>query len=768
MSQSHKTSFLIVLIMVFLAPLFFIPGVLYMGSAKSALLSLGTVVTLLVFLYECWRNGSIALSKTHLLTVVGLLPIIYLLSALLATPSSLSLLGYNFEIGTFGFMLLGSVTLVLVSLIFSETSHFLQALMALFASFSVLAVFAIVKIISGGTWLVFGTFGGNMGNPIGSWTDLSIVFGLLSLLSVTVLGMLPMKGSVRAWLYVVFALSTFLLVVLGYSVAFALTLVGSILLYFYFSKVETQFHFSKDDERGAGTKSFFSRKTLLPAILTGVLLILIINPTISDTRGKLTNFISGSFGIQNSDVRPTLSTTLSISKAVLSQVALLGSGPNTFSQDWLIFKPANVNSTPFWAVTFPFGAGFIPTQIATTGILGSALWLAFFVLLLVLSVRTLSKIPESRGDRFALISGLLVTLFLWTASILYIPSAVVLWLSFVFVGFLLAVSRVNNVVTLKSINLKENRQSRFVSALLIVMVSVGALYIGWVGGEKTVASYHFKKASDLANVSGVSIDDVEKHLEKAVQLAPVDTHFIALSRLNFAKAQAAASSATGTPEQNQAMFQESLGRSIQAARAAVNANPAGYENWVSLGLIYSVLVPDPLKVEGAYENAQFAFSEAYKRNPSNPELPLLLAQLEINKGNIDSARSYIRNSIALKEDYADAYLALAKLEINQKNIPAAISSTEALTILAPNNAGVRFELGVLRYSNSDFEGASEAFSEALRISPDYANAKYYLGLTFSKLDRAGEARDLFEELLSSNPDNADLKSAIESLNKIKK
>lgn len=766
MSQSHKFSFLVILGLVFLAPLFFAPGLLYIGSAKSVLLTVGVVVAALVFMYECWRDGVVVIPKTHLLTAVALLPVVYLLSALLATPSSLSLLGYNFELGTFGFILISSVTFYLVASVVTDTTQFLKVLLAFFSSLSILTLFSLVKIFTGGDWSIMGNFAGVTGNPVGVWTDLAIVFGLLSVISALAIGMLPTRGWLRVGLYTVFLLSLVLLVVLGFSTAFALTLVASILLFLYFSRLENGLH-TQDDGEDAG-RNFLSKNTFLPMVLVVVSLVFLINPTISKDKGVLTNVISSAFNVESTDVRPTLSATLNVSKAVLSQDSLLGSGPNTFSQDWLIFKPANVNSTPFWAVSFPFGAGFIPTQVATTGVLGSALWAVFFVLLAVTCTKLLGRIPQSRGDRFVIVSGVFITVFLWVGSILYTPSAVVLWLAFVFAGFVLASSRDMGITSVRIVSLSDIPQAKFVSASLIIVLTVGFLYVGWIGLEKTVASYHFKKATDLASTDGASILDVESHIERAIELSPVDIHYVALARLNFTKAQSVANSTDGTPEENGVKFQEALGKSIQASRMAVNANPASYENWVSLGMVYSSIVPEPLKVEGAYENAQFAFSEAYKRNPTNPELPLLLAQLEINKGNMDNARSYIRNSIALKEDYADAYLALAKLEISEKNIPAAIASTEALAVLAPNNAGIRFELGVLKYSNNDFEGAAESFNEALRISPDYANAKYYLGLTLVKLDRALEAQTIFEELLLANPDNAELKSALESLSKSKK
>ncbi|MEK7148008.1 MAG: tetratricopeptide repeat protein, partial [Patescibacteria group bacterium] len=432
-----------------------------------------------------------------------------------------------------------------------------------------------------------------------------------------------------------------------------------------------------------------------------------------------------------------------------------------------IFKPININFTPFWGVAFPYGIAFVPTQIATTGILGTALWILFLGLIVSLGFKVLNHIPDSRAQRFTLISSLVITVFLWTSSLLYTPSFALLMLAFIFTGIFIAISQEVGIISSRSINFKELPSTKVASTIIIVLVALGALYLGWVGVEKVIASYHFKKASDLSGIPGTPINDVENQLEKAIKFSSQDIYYLAVAQLNFSRAQMVARSATGTPEENTAIFQSSISKSIAAARSATALNPASYQNWVVLGSIYSAMVPEPLKIDGAYENAQYAYNEALKRNPNNPEISLLLAQLEINKGNVEDARSYIRRAIALKEDYSDAYSTLVQLEIQQNNIVAAISSTENLVQLLPNNPGVYFELGVLKYTNLDYKGAEEALMHALELSPDYANAKYYLALTLLKFDRTTEAKTYLEDLLKSNPDSAELKATLEGLNKKK-
>lgn len=763
MPQSHKKSSIISLALFFLLPIFFIPGgALTLVAAKTALTVIGVIVILLAYLLEIWRDGKLNIPWHWLIFTAILLPLVYLLSSFLATPSSLSLLGYNFEVGTFGFMLLGSLILMLTAMIFSETSHALQAQVAFFISISLVALLVFIKVIFGGDVLVLGNFFGNMGNPIGGWTDLSFAFGLLAVFTALALGMIPMKPSFRLLAYVCFLIATALLFVVSFYMAFILTLASSIILFLYFWKIEKHF-FSTVPSSSQASSNFFLRPTFLPMVLGIVSLIGLINPTIPGAQDKLGDVIARTFKIENTDVRPSLSATLDISKEVLSKGGFLGSGPNTFSRDWLIYKPVDINATPFWAVAFPFGIGFIPTQIASIGIIGTALWLTFFVFLIVLGVKALTHIPESRAMRFTLVSALFVTFYLWVSSFLYAPSATLLIFAFVFTGLLISAMRGSGIISSRTINLKERPQARFISLLLMVIVALGALYLGWIGGEKTISAYYFQKAINLSNTNGVSLNDIEAEIDKAVKYSQLDTYYVALSRINFAKAQTAASATTGTQEENKKVFEESVRKSIESARNAVSTNPAGYNNWVSLGVVYSALVPEPLSVVGSYENAVLAFSEAGKRNPNNPELPLLQARLEFSKGNVEAARSFVRNSIALKEDYADAYLLLAQLEIQQGDIASAILSAEKLALLMPNNPGIYYELGLLKFSKEDYAGAANTFAQAISISPDYANAKYYLGLTLIRLGRVDEALKQFEDLSVNNPDSKEVKAALEAL-----
>ena len=281
--------------------------------------------------------------------------------------------------------------------------------------------------------------------------------------------------------------------------------------------------------------------------------------------------------------------------------------------------------------------------------------------------------------------------------------------------------------------------------------------------NRVVAATHYKEAIDLANNPNSSLEAIEVEVNIAIDHVPADIYYTALSRINFLKAQRAAAATLGSPEENRANFEDAVRKSIEAGRKAVDANPRSYQNWVALGIIYSALVPAPLEVDGAYENALTAFNEASKRNPFNPQIPLLLAELELSRNNIDVAKALLSESIRLKEDYAEAYLIAARLALAQNNLAEGIVIAERLSLIVPGNAGLHFDLGVLKYTIGDFEGALQSFSNALVLVPDYANARYYLGLTLVRLGRFEEALENFESLLIANSDNEELTNIIENL-----
>jgi tetratricopeptide (TPR) repeat protein len=762
MNESYKLSFNTLLAVIFLLPLFFLSAnILPLTVAKSALLAFGAIVVFIAFLYETLEQGKLSLPLSHLLWGAFLIPLVYLASSLMSGSVSASLFGYNLEVGTFGSMLFVSVLFGISALAFRDVSRVMKAYGAILASISIVLIFGLIKLFSGGSILTLGAFAGVMGNPVGSWTDYAIIFGLTSIISLFALEMLSLRKGLRIFLYALLVLSVFMLAVINFTGAWQLVFGASLVSLVYFLTIEKKIQ----GKNGSNENSHKAKraKFAAPVLVLAVSFLFMLNPVVSATKGTIGNTISSAFGVSNTDVRPSLSSTLAVSKGTLKSDPIFGSGPNTFDREWLLYKPAGINTTSFWNTAFPYGIGFLPTQISSVGILGSIVYIAFLVLFIMLGFRAFSKNSEHKIERFVAVSSFMAALFLWASMFIYVPSTVILALAFILTGIFVGSAGATGIIGSKDIVFSKYLSLNFITVLVLIVLGIGATALGFVTFQKILSVRHFERAIVLANTEGSSVDQIEAELGNASNLSPQDIYFSALSQLEFARAQAALSSATGTPEENKQIFETALSRSIGGAQMATSLNPSSYQNWIALGSLYASLVPKPFAVAGAYDSAKSAYEKALNKNPLSPEAPLLLAKLELDNGNTEAARTHIQEALDKKTDYADAYFLLTQLEANENNLGEAIKSAETAALLSPTNAGVFFQVGLLKYMNKDYAGSAEALVKALSILPDYANAKYYLGLSYEALDRHDEAVAIFESLALSNPENEGVRLVLSNL-----
>ncbi len=756
-SSKEKLSYWGVVGLILLIPLFFVPSLsIPLSISKNILLYVGLVICSILFLIGIIKQGSISIPKTKLMWGAILLPLTYFISSLTSISKAVSLFGYNLEVGTFASIVALFGLMALTTLVINNRAKLIKSHAALYISFILVALFALVKIFTGGNILVLNNFSGNLGNPIGSWTDYSIYFGLFALLSTLVLQNLPLKKLMKFFLYGALLVSVFMLVVINFSLAWILVLGGSVVI-LALSLLE------KNENNDSNTKRNLSHSKFAIGLAV-ISLLFVFNPTISSTTGSIGNSISSLFNIQNTEVRPSWGATFDVTKPILKSDPLLGSGPNTFSEEWLYNKPAVINGTAFWNVAFPFGVGFLPTQIAAVGIVGGILWLIFAVLLILLGIKALWKNPpQDKTQKYLVTSSFIAALFLWIAMAVYVPSLVMLALTFIMTGLFISSAVVGGVVGSKTLTLSGKGIKNLLGIGIVLIFLLGVIVFGFKSFQKTVAAIYFQEALVAANNGSQTPEWVKDKITKAIGFSPEDLYYRALSTLAFTKAQQIVSSVSAaTPDQLEA-FQLAYSESITAAQKAIDANPGNYENWVALGGLYEALVPAPLSVQGAYENSKAAYVKAQEVNPKSPEIPLVLARLELSNQNVAAARTHIEESLALKNDYAAAYFLLARLELSANNTATAIKAAEAGAILSPGNAGVFFELGLLKYSNKDFLGAGQAFAQAIKIVPNYANAQYFLGLSMYELNMKEEALGQFRELLKTNPDSTEVKSIISNL-----
>ena len=751
-----------VLVVVFLLPLFFIPGAeVPVGMSKSLLFIIGSAFCLALYIVYLIREARIAFPKNLLTLSLILLPIVFIISALSNGAKSLSFVGYNLDVGSVVFISAGTILALVTSFIFKSKEKIFYSYLIFLAAFLLLAMYEIIKIFFSTDALSFGLFAGKTSSLVGSWNDMAIFFALTAILSLITLEMIELGRFAKPIFTGTFILSLVLLAIANFSTAWYMLAVFSLLFFLYVISFD---HFAKSRRNLGEVTSAESNSVSAGSrkISWGSLILLILSLAFIFKGVVIGESLTNKLGTNYVEVRPNWTSTLMVVKDTLKDSPIVGSGPNTFTYEWLMHRPDGINETLFWNTNFSSGIGTLPSFVATTGVLGLISILFFLVMFLWTGVRSIFQPVSDSFSRYLILSSFLSALFLWLMSIFYVPGPALFGLAFFFTGLFLASLYIEKMQSLSEYSLARSPKLSFLAILLMVVLLVGGLSVAYASIEKTIASSMFQGGITQVRDGG-DVDSAQDLVVKAINLDPKDTYYRGLSELYILKVNTLLGNADISTEEARQQFQELVAGSIESAKRSTEINPQEYQNWLTLAQVYGSLVPAPFYIPGAYDNAKAAYEKARSVNPEGPSIPLLLARLEASKGDLKAARAYVDEAIALKPNYAEAHFFLAQIEVTEGNLARAIPSLETVAVLSPGNPGIYFQLGLLRYNASDWTGAVDAFTAAISIVPEYANAKYFLGLSLDRLGRRQEAVAQFDGLSKSNPDNAEIALILSNL-----
>lgn len=751
-----------------LLPFFIIPSSFVgVGLSKGFLISVGIILALSLFIISIIKKGEIEVPKNLIFLSALIIPVVFLMSALMNGSTQMSLLGYVFEIGTVSSVFFGFLFLFLTSQIFRSKERIFYSYLGFFASFAVIVLYHLIRFLFGPGVLSFGILTSQTGNLIGSWNDLAIFFGAVAILSLSTLEMVVLNKTFKTLISIVFGLSILFLAIVNFTSVWIVLGIFSLVFFLYiisfdhFSPSKNFLNQPSHDEHNQNQE--FSNPNPPARKISYIALVVIVVCALfifaGNTMGaKISDFL----GVSNVEVRPAWSTTFDIASASLKENPVLGSGPNTFTNQWLKFKPAEVNESIFWNTDFSYAIGLIPTFATTTGALGILAWLFFLSLIIFVGVRAIFQPISDLFSRYLIASSFLVSMFFWIMSVIYVPSITNFGLAFFFTGLFLASLYREKLLNSTVLSLSRNPKVNFVSVLVLTVMLISTVVLGYSITQKSLSFIYFQKSLSALNVD-VDLEKSEANMVRAVEFGGYDIYYRGMSELGLFRINEILNREGATFEGVRDEFQQVLARSIESARQATQINPRNYQNWVSLARVYSELVPEPFAIPGAYENAKSAYEEALRVNPHNPAIYLLMARLEVANGDLNMAKEYANKSVQEKSNYAEGHFLISQIEVEQGNLAQAITSLETTLILSPNNPGLFFQLGILKYNNRDFMGAIDSLARAVEIVPDYANAKYFLGLSLSRIGETALAIQQFEGIETTNPDNEEVKIILENL-----
>ncbi len=666
--------------------------------AKIAAFALCLCVAAVLFVVG---GGARDLVRTHgfyLGLLVLLLPLSYLLSWALSLDGSVGLTGFSLETDTVFFVLLAALAYLLSMTLFRTLRTARVLSLTIFWALAAAVVFQFISIFG---HLPLGSFSDTSANLIGKLNDLGLLATLLGLmLMIRLHSSLSSLGTGLA--AVAGVLLVLLLALINFPFAWGLLLAGSLVL------------------------GLIAWRTHMPwPEIIGVVVALIFLLYGSAINGMLTKAVP----LSSLEVRPGLQSTLTVidqTRAGSLEHLLVGLGPNTFGEAWLADKPTEVNQTPFWNLDFNVGFSTLATAFGTVGLLGALMWLIPLALLVVALLRALWLGVLSREEREVTLYLSVMSFFLLTTLVLYVPSSNLVLLAFVLSGATFGFLWRQGRSTPDEAAVSSRKEGLLILSAAAVLL-VCSVLTAFVGVRRFVAqAYTSAGLSVLAQDNDVAI----ARAQSAIVIESTPDALRLRADAGAQKLRTIAQDTKLTPDQAKQAFTNELQASVSAAQQAIVLTPGDYRGYLSLAQIYDLLAS--LKVQGAYESAQTAYAAAAVHNPTSPAIPLAQARLEAGHGNGKGVEDALKRSLTLKPDYTDAILFVVQINVAQNDLASAVRNTQAALKTAPGVASIWFELGVLYWAGNDFKDAQTALQQAVTLDPNNADIKAALDKVIAK------------------------------------
>lgn len=733
------------LLTVGLLPLWFIPSIgISLETAKFGLLFVGSAVSVIFYLLARFIDGEWKLpnkiSSGLLLGTVA----VFVLSNLFATDSKVdSFFGQGYELGT----TLSAIVFVAISFMsyvyFGSQEKLRRVLKLIGVSFVVAVVYQLIRFVVGDETLSLGSFFGRNAQSVGRYSDFAIFAGAVAVVSTVILETRVLTRSKRLPLLVLLVLALFILVAVNFPFVWTVIFIFSLWAMFYGVLERGEF-------KTANLKTIIKKPAVYVAAISLLLLISnLSNPVNSPKLFNISQSVPNALGVGASEVRPPFELTVLTAYETLASGKILGVGPNRFLEVWKANTPKAWTETNYWGLDFNYGFGLIPTLAVTVGIVGFLVLASLMGRALYLGARAVFS-PEEKTKDLAVL--FFVVLYLLVFAVSYLPAAFLVGFLFVALGILFAAydSLSGTVWTRTS---KRTTPRKVTKTIIISLLIIGSVYTAYELAMRYLSARYFALAYTTLNQqnNANALIDAEAYLNKAIKYNPEHDGFyrlqseIALFQSNLVVARATEGGKKDLPSDAQ---QQALGYLQQAqsyADKAIAVNPSYYSNYLFASKLYGV-------DSNGYEKIKSFYEEALKRNPSNPEVYLGLAQLEAKSNNIKAARAFILQAIAIKPNYVEGYTFLAQLDVDEKQIDDAIRNSIIAFNLDQTNAVVAFNLANLLYVKGSYSDAAQMYAATSNLSPYALEPIQGFAASLVKANRTDEAIEALAEVKKRRPE----------------
>lgn len=737
--------------LVFLLPIFFLPWTANILDFNKQALLIGLVfLSFFTYALKCLISGKVSFNLNGFHILIIILFLIYLVSTIFSLWPYGSFWGLPLITADSLLSLIGLVIFYfLIVNIFAKKEILYLAFLLVFSCF-LAVIFGILQLF--GKFLIPLDFAKTVSfNTIGTLNSLGMLAAVL--LPLIVILAASTKKIFRLFFIISAVLIVVLLILINFFVLWWVVIAASVLLIILIL--------------GTQRKEFFDNRWI---ILPMTFLML----------GIFFSFFR--FQIPGIPSRPievflTQKASIDISKEVLKEKPILGSGLGTFIYDFSKYKKLDFNQDPFWNVRFEYPTSKIINTLITTGILGFLLNLLLVVFFIIIGIRFFFKKSKENQDvkeikeKFLWILALGLFVSFITLNIGHFLYTSNLTLDFVY--FFLLAGFVSLISSRKEFILKPSSLATFGITFIFTLVFIFGLGIIILESQRYIAEINYLKG--IKAWQQQKSDDSIKYLEKAVALNPkTDLYRREVSQIYLQKINEEIIREDLPSEQITQRIQILINAAVNSVKLATDLNPKNVANWSVRGFIYQNLIG---LINGAEDWAVKSYDETINLEPNNPYFPtqkgiiLLRKAVSLSKENneekeqiLSEAKSQFDKAISLKSNYAPAHFQIAMISQMQGKIKEAISILEETKkITLSDDIGLAFQLGLLYYQDKDYKKAQTELERTVRIDPNYANALYFLGLVYDQQGEKTKAIEKFEKLAELNPDNQEIKKILENL-----
>ena len=657
-----RISFLSLLLVVTLLPLFFLPFTGFpVEISKGLLLVVGLVVSIVFWTVARFSDGKIVLPKSPLLVAGFIVVLVVLLSAFFSSAQQLSFFGTMFDVGSFWFIFSCFLLMLASSIIFRKMVSARIVLFGIILSSALALIFQAVHLFFPAT-LSFGILAGKTDNLLGSWNAFGLFAGFLGIMSLYIIEFFSTSRFIKSVLYIFLVLAVLLMAAVNYLLAWEVFGIFALIIFLY--KISFSF----------GSKEAEGERQPFPGLSFSLFMIALLFFMSSQFIG---GFLPGRLGLANIEVSPSFGVTAYVAKSALTKNPVFGLGPNRFADAWSMYKPKDINNSIFWDTAFNSGSGLIPTLVSTTGYVGLLAWIVFFALFVVHGAKLLFS-SVKKGVNKEMAAFFVASLYLFVSAFFHSTGPALFLLAFAFCGAFIGLSTMHQPDKEISLSFSEDPRKSFFSLIFLILLMVVSSAVGFKYVERFASVSYFGKA-----LSAQSAEAAQSSILKALSLYTNDVYLRSYARIQLSKIGTLTSKGGSLSDTDKAALQASLDQSISAAKAAIAYDPNNYVNFSMLGSVYANA--SVLGVKDAYDMAIAAYKQAETVNPFNPGIKLSMSTAAFSSGKISDAKDYAKQALSLKPDYIDALITLSQIAKSQGNTSEALSYAQQALALDPQN-----------------------------------------------------------------------------------